>query len=143
MTYVSHAIIVDIDMTLALLNGRDPYNASSADQDELNIHVADMVQCYQHHHPDHQTLLITGRPTSYKAPTEAFLTKHDIIYHQLFMRDPYDWRGDDIYKREVYENHIKDRFTIHAVFEDRLACCRMWHSLGLPLFRIGDPEATF
>lgn len=27
--------------------------------------------------------------------------------------------------------------------DDRLRVCRMWHSLGLPVFRVGDPDADF
>jgi len=43
----------------------------------------------------------------------------------------------------LYEKCIKGKFNVNAVFDDRLQVCRMWHELGLPLFRVGDPDADF
>lgn len=41
------ALLCDLDGTLALLNGRSPYDASTCDQDLLNLPVAGIVRAYQ------------------------------------------------------------------------------------------------
>ncbi|MGK7944463.1 MAG: AAA family ATPase, partial [Microcystaceae cyanobacterium] len=73
------AIICDLDGTLALLNGRNPYNASICDQDLLNPVVARMID-------GQNTILVSGREDTYKPQTEAFLEKYGIQYIHLLMR---------------------------------------------------------
>ena len=45
------AIICDLDGTLALLNGRDPYDASACENDEVNIPVIGILKSYNRHAP--------------------------------------------------------------------------------------------
>jgi len=42
-TNLPKAIICDLDGTLSLLNGRDPYIASECDKDKLNEPVANLI----------------------------------------------------------------------------------------------------
>lgn len=32
---------------------------------------------------------------------------------------------------------------VDGVFDDRARVCRMWYAKGIPLFRVGDPDAEF
>ncbi len=59
------------------------------------------------------------------------------------MRKGDDTRPDAAVKEELYSQHIKGKYNVVAVFDDRLQVCRLWHKLGLPLFRVGDPDADF
>lgn len=68
---------------------------------------------------------------------------HDIPYDHLHMRQTDDKRSDYIIKHEIYNEHIRDKYNILAAFDDRLQVCRLWYELGLPLFRVGDPDADF
>jgi hypothetical protein len=59
------------------------------------------------------------------------------------MRKTGDKRQDAIVKQEIYDTKIKGKYNILAVFDDRPQVCRMWHQNGLPLFKVGDPDADF
>ncbi len=59
------------------------------------------------------------------------------------MRESGDFRPDDIIKREIFDRKIRGVYNVKFVIDDRLKVCRMWHQLGLNLFRVGDPDADF
>ena len=50
---------------------------------------------------------------------------------QLFMRKKDDYRQDAIVKKELYEEHIKDKYYVEAVFDDRDQVVNMWREEGL------------
>ena len=50
---------------------------------------------------------------------------------------------DSIIKRRIFEENIRGKFYIDFVLDDRLQVCRMWYEMGLPLLRVGDPDANF
>jgi len=55
----------------------------------------------------------------------------------IYMRAFKDQRSDVIIKREIYEKHLKDKYTIVAVFDDRPCVCRMWEEQGVKVLRCG------
>jgi hypothetical protein len=59
------------------------------------------------------------------------------------MRAAEDQRPDEIIKSELYDQHIRDRFNILGVIDDRPKVCRMWRGLGLPVFQVGNPDYEF
>lgn len=140
-------VLCDLDGTLALLNGRNPYDASTCDQDLLNQPVWNVVSgaalTSTHGNVGRALILVSGRPETHREPTERFLKKHRIFYSALYMRGADDRRQDVEVKRDIYNEHIKGKYNVMAVFDDRLQVCRLWHSLGLPLFRVGDPDSDF
>lgn len=138
-----NAVLSDMDGTLALLNGRNPYDASTCDADGLNTPVVNAIEGFRNVFPGLKVILMSGRPEKHRAPTEAFLVKHAIHYDALLMRGDEDWRKDDVVKRELYEAHVQGKYNVQAVFDDRESVCVLWHSIGLPLFRVGDPTSTF
>jgi len=107
------AIICDLDGTLAIIDHRNPFDASECEKDELNEPVADIVKSY--HATGHQIILLSGRTDNYKAQTERWLAKHSIPYHQLLMRKDGDSRKDAIIKKEIVDANIKDQFYVKFV----------------------------
>lgn len=135
------AIVCDIDGTLALANGRGPYEFERANEDAVNIAVQRILRATWN---TARLLFVTGREEKYRDMTGEWLWRALIHPHDgLFMRATDDKRRDDIVKREIYEREIKDKYNVALVIDDRLRTCRMWHSLGLPLLRFGDPDADF
>jgi predicted kinase len=130
------AVICDLDGTLALMNDRNPYDASTCDQDDLNPHVASLLE-------GKRVILLSGREDKYREPTIKFLNKHGIIYENLYMRATGDMRKDSIVKEELFNAHIRGQYNIEYVLDDRLQVCQKWYELGLPLLRVGDPDADF
>lgn len=135
------ALIVDIDGTLALFD-RKVVNAYSRDfsKDEPNRAVFALLWRYTE---DTTIFLVSGRQEKDREVTTLWLETHDIPFNYLYMRQTDDKRSDYIVKSEIYNEHIKGKCNIIGVFDDRLQVCRFWHELGLPLFRVGDPDADF
>lgn len=129
------AIICDLDGTLALMNGRNPFDASKCDQDELNEPVANVLRNYKK--LGYEILLVSGREDRYKEPTLRFLEKHTIEFDDLIMRKSQDNRKDSIVKTEIYNDFIKDKYFVEFVLDDRNQVVDTWRKdLKLPCFQV-------
>lgn len=129
------AVICDLDGTLSLLNGRDPYDASSADEDLLNVPVARVLQMAKAQ--GYKVILLSGREQLYREPTECFLLKHQIAYDLLLMRTTNDYRKDNIIKKELFQQEIAGKYFIEFLLDDRNQVVDMWRKdLQLPCFQV-------
>lgn len=129
------AIICDLDGTLALMDDRNPFDASHADEDRLNESVANTLRLFSKN--GYQILLVSGREDRFKDPTIKFLENHDITYDRLLMRKSKDFRKDSIVKREIYEDTIKGKYYVEFVLDDRDQVVDMWRQeLGLSCFQV-------
>ncbi|RYZ31311.1 MAG: polynucleotide kinase, partial [Sphingobacteriales bacterium] len=82
------AIICDLDGTLALLNGRNPFDASNCEADVLNQPVAGVLQTYAKN--DYKIILVSGREVKFEEQTRRFLWQHGIPFDLLLMRNTAD-----------------------------------------------------
>lgn len=130
------AIICDLDGTLALLNGRNPYDAARCEEDLVNEPVADILKTY--FLAGYTILLASGRSEQHRPQTERWLEKHSIEYNVLYMRVEGDIRKDAIVKREIYEQHMQGRYTIKFVLDDRNQVVELWRSLGLTVLQVAE-----
>ena len=130
------AVICDLDGTMALLNGRSPYDASTCEADILNPLVKHVWNSFD---PDtHVKIIMSGRDGKHRPETERWLKQHWIRHHALFMRDEGDQTKDEIIKRNMYETHVKGQYNVVAVIDDRPKVIRMWqYDLGLPVLNVG------
>lgn len=134
-TSLPKAIICDLDGTLALMDNRNPFDASHADEDQLNESVASTLRLFSKN--GYQILLVSGREDKFKEPTIKFLEKHGINYDRLLMRKSKDYRKDSIVKREIYEGTIKGKYYVEFVLDDRDQVVDMWRQeLGLSCFQV-------
>ena len=134
-TSLPKAIICDLDGTLALLNNRNPFDASTCADDELNTPVANILKTYAK--KDYKILLVSGREECFREQTGEFLQKHDIPYHQLWMRQAKDYRKDSIVKREIFNAAIDNKYFIEFVLDDRNQVVDLWRKeLKLPCFQV-------
>lgn len=133
--------IFDIDGTLAKMNGRSPYDYTRVHTDIPNGDVTEINRMIAK--SSSEIFIFSGRDGSCYNETEKWLKDNDIFYTQLCMRSEGDKRKDSIIKEELYEKYIKGQYNVIGVFDDRLQVCRMWYELGLPLFRVGNPDSDF
>lgn len=139
--YQRIAYIFDIDGTLALNEtGKSAYDHTHYPDDTPNWPVADMLQELSQ---TYVVLVVSGRGEEHREATEAWLRKYGVMGDGLFMRKAGDKRRDDVVKSEIFNEHIRDRYTVQGIFDDRLRTCLMWHVRGLPVFRVGDPRENF
>lgn len=135
------AYIFDVDGTLAQIGDRNPYDASRAMEDTPTPHV---VRAYQNLHDNNYCMLIlTGRKHTHLGVTKQWLEENRVYYDGLWTRGDGDNRPDWIVKQELFDKYIAPNYNVLGVFDDRLQVARMWHLKGVPLFRVGDPEAVF
>ena len=129
------AVICDLDGTLSLLNGRDPYNAATCDNDLLNEPVAAALKMAKQQ--GYQVILLSGREDKFREPTMRFLDKHQIGYDLLLMRTSNDFRKDNIIKRELFEGEIQGKYFVEFLLHDRNQVVDMWRKdLHLPCFQV-------
>lgn len=136
------AWIFDLDGTLALFEGlRGPFEWDKVGNDLPHRHVIALAKMVQ---ATGQKIIITsGREDVCFDESAAWLFNEGINVEKMFMRKAGDGRKDSVVKYEIFDNFIRDNYNICGVVDDRLQVCRLWFDLGMPLFRVGDPEAVF
>jgi len=129
------ALICDLDGTLALMNGRNPFDAVNCINDLPNTPVINMVKNY--HQLGFTIILLSGRNDLYKEQTIAWLKQFDIPYKQLVMRKNKDYRKDSIVKKEFFEQHVQGKYDVEVILDDRNQVVDLWREeLKLPCFQV-------
>jgi predicted kinase len=136
------AVIVDIDGTLAHMNGaRSPYEWDHVDKDEVDPMVAEVVRGLWK--SGYSIIVVSGRDGVCEEKTKQWLATHDVPYNHFFIRAAGDMRKDTIVKKEIYDAHICANFNVKMVIDDRPVVCRMWRDIGLKVMQVGDPYIEF
>lgn len=132
-------LIVDIDGTLAIMDGRGPFDTAEYETDLLDDVVAEVVASYRAR--GDQIIIVTGRnQDSYKA-CKRWFSKHKIDVDELYMRPADDpFTDDSEIKRKLYEEKIAPRFNVRFVLDDRDRVVDLWRSLGLKVFQVEDGD---
>lgn len=132
------AIICDIDGTLALLNGRNPFVPSM--EDTVHTPVADLLTVYSRQSPKVSIILVSGREDKYKDLTIAWLQQYSIPFNELYMRKSGDFRKDFVIKKEIYSKFIEPKHSVLFVLDDRNQTVNMWREIGLPCFQVAPGD---
>ena len=140
-----NCIIVDIDGTVAEINGRKPFEWDNVDTDLPRQFVIDVVTGYADRHNCH-IVFLSGRDGCCYAKTYDWIAKyvgHDISW-TLNMRKTKDFRKDCIVKEEIFWNVVVPKYNVIGVFDDRPQVLQMWHELKLPnVICVGNPFNEF
>jgi predicted kinase len=141
---VPDAIMCDIDGTLSLFGDADPYERDFT-KDEVNTHVADILSQYFNYDEDTmdkdgKIILCSGRQEKFREQTEQWLKDKAIFYDKLLMRQTDDTRKDSIVKKEIYDAHIRGKYNILFVLDDRDQVVQMWRSLGLTCLQVAEGD---
>lgn len=136
-------IICDLDGTLCDHTGiRSPYDGEKCDQDKCIDPVKDLLESQYEY--QRFIILMSGREEKFKEKTQQWLDKHDIAYDCLFMRKTGDNRRDSIVKLELFNNHIRNKFNVKFVVDDRLQVIKeCWRKLGLFVFNVNQDLKEF
>lgn len=127
----SQVVLCDIDGTIALRRGRNPYDQSKVLEDafdpRMNFLLSSLLEKFQ-------IIFLSGRQDTKQCreDTEKWLKDNlGLSEVTLIMRPEGDFRPDDVVKKELYQKYIKDRYNVVCVFDDRDKVVRMWRNLGL------------
>lgn len=127
-------IIVDIDGTVAKMNGRGPFEWDKVGSDLPKGEVIELVQHLAN--TDAEIIFVSGRDSVCRDTTMFWLRTYFPCFKDLFMRPAGDQRDDRIVKQEIYEREIKGKYNVRFVLDDRNKVVDMWRSLGLPCFQV-------
>lgn len=128
------AVIVDIDGTLAKMQGRSPYDWDCVFQDRVNEPVANHVR--KLFDDGVVVILLSGRDGAAREETERWLRFHEIPYDELFMRAEGDTTRDDQVKYELFNENVRGKYRVEYVLDDRDQVVRMWRDLGLSCWQV-------
>lgn len=139
--------IFDIDGSLAIKSPeRGYFEWDKVGLDLPNTNVVDIhnVICNQ---ANTQVFFFSGRDRICETDTYLWLSNNlnseFFDGNDLFMRPQSNTEDDTIIKKRMYEENIKGKYNVLGVFDDRPKVNRMWRSLGLPVFAIGDQSIEF
>ena len=136
-------IICDIDGTLSDSTNRRIFDDSKVHEDKVIEPVADVLRTYSNNNSKHwdvKIFIMSGRQDSCKDATVNWLSTHGIPFDDIFMRKTGDFRDDTIIKKGLYEGHIKGKYRVLFVVDDRPKVCRMWIDEGLFVMNVNqDP----
>lgn len=130
------AVLFDIDGTLAHMGNRGPFDWEKVDRDNVNQIVAEQIGF--HKGLNRKIIIVTGRDASCKQITEEWLKFYGINYDEIIFRSHEDFRKDTVIKREIYDNHIKDKYNVMCIYDDRLQVLDMWYEEGLFTFNVNQ-----
>lgn len=129
------AIIVDVDGTLAHMDMRGPYDWDKVWSDVLDPDVANIVSAYKG-----RVIVMSGRDSVCRQMTKEWLEKHEIPYDLLLMRPEGNQEKDAIIKRRLFDEHIRGKFHVEYVLDDRNQVVEMWRNMGLKCFQVAEGD---
>lgn len=133
------AVMVDIDGTLALHGSRDPYDTSRYAEDTVNEPVARLVRLLTD--AGYTIIYCSGRSEEFRDVTWAWLSRHGLTFASFMVMRPIgDTRRDDIVKLELFDKHIRTKYNVHMVLDDRDRVVVAWRSIGLTVLQVAPGD---
>lgn len=128
--FLPDCIVCDLDGTLALSNGRSPYDGTRVDEDSVNHQLLWILELLSKTLP---IIFVSGREATDICfeKTNNWLKKHCQFKYALYMRDKGDHRKDAIVKEEIYKQKIESNFNVRLWFDDRNQVVDKVRELGL------------
>lgn len=132
------AVIFDVDGTLAHMvpgpdgSTRSPYDYTRVHEDSVDEVVAGLARTVQL--TGNKVLIVSGRDDECEPQTVAWLRANHVPFDEIHMRKTGDTRKDTIVKREIFDTHLRDRFNVRFVVDDRQSVIQMWRAAGLKCF---------
>ena len=131
-----HAVVFDLDGTLADISHRSPFDVAKCPNDSPNVPVVSIFNMYKT--AGYRMIILTGRSDKYETETKKWLKDNDIQYNELYMRTHGDHRKDVVAKKELFETHIYGEWFVQCFYEDRNQMVELWRSMGFPCMQVAE-----
>lgn len=142
------AILVDLDGTMALMNGRGPHEYHRVGEDLSNEAIVRLVAVLDQatendstlYGPDFEIVFLSGRVETCYFQTYHWLAERGFTNHRLIMRPPLpdgvQQPKDSVVKLALFNEHIRDHYDVQFVLDDRDQVVEMWRALGLTCLQV-------
>jgi predicted kinase len=128
-------VIVDVDGTLAQMNGRSPYAWDQVHTDTPNTMVVQVVNSLAQRHA---IVVLSGRDGSCASATFDWLVKHGLTFTALKTRTAGDNRSDYIIKQELLEQHVLPKYDPVLAIDDRQQVVDLWREQGIECWQVAQ-----
>jgi len=131
-------ILSDSDGCINNVVNRSPYDGSNLHNDTPNEIVVDYLRMMKER--GFKIVIMSGLEDKYQENRENWYKAHGVPYDELYMRKAGDSRKDSIIKRELFDEHIRDKYYVFCLIEDRMQMREMYTNMGLShkMFSIGN-----
>lgn len=130
-------VLVDIDGTVAQMDGRDPHDYHLVNTDKPRPAVVEAVRIV--YDAGLLPVFVSGRPESSREDTQRWLIRWLGAWAgrmTLFMRPNDDHRPDYQVKLEIFNREIRDNYRVLWAYDDRQQVVDMYRSIGLDVFQV-------
>lgn len=128
------AILVDVDGTVAQMDGRGPHDYHLVKTDKPRDAVIRAVHAA--YDAGINIVFVSGRPESCRADSAAWLRHEFPFPFRLFMRETGDHRKDYTVKLEIFNREIRSQYHALWAYDDRQQVVDMYRSIGLDVFQV-------
>ena len=146
-------VIVDIDGTLAIHNGRNVYDWKRVGEDLPNQKIINLLSNYMSMYSAGKTkenrpkiFFVSGRDGICMKETKEWLKKYVFpslpkdIEMDLIMREPRNQEKDSVIKKRAFQNYIKPDYEVLFVLDDRDQVVEMWREEGLTCLQVAKGD---
>jgi predicted kinase len=135
------AIIVDIDGTVADHEGvRDPYDTTKYHLDKPKLDVIKVVQDYAYRPTPPKIILCSGRLDEFWNVTYEWIMEHVKVPVEMLVMREREGTRDDEEKLMLFDKHIRGKYNIRFVLDDRNRVVKAWRSIGLTVFQVAEGD---
>lgn len=133
------AIMVDVDGTVAIMGDRSPFDETRVGEDEPNMPVIRTIRAM--HTAGYLVIFCSGRKELCYQESYDWLQEHvQVPIEGLFMRPATDMRKDSLVKVDLFNEHIRDNYTVVGVWDDRDQVVKAWRELGLTVYQVAEGD---
>ena len=132
-----HAIIIDIDGTVAIKWDRDIYDYSKVYLDKPNQVIVNLI----HNYMNKERIFVSWREDNCFYQTLKRLKDNvsELIEPEmLLMRKAWDMRCDTIVKKEIFDEHIRNKYYVEFCLDDREKVVDMWRKEWLVCLQVAE-----
>lgn len=131
-------VIFDMDGTLSDMSGiRKPYEWVKCIDDKPRPQIIELLELYADRY---MITIMSGRDSICEPETMEWLRMHNIAFNFLFMRKHNDNRSDPIVKEELFDKHIRGKYNVKVVVDDRQRMVDHWRNMGLECLQVNNGD---
>jgi len=125
-------VVCDLDGTLAVVTGRNPYAAQFCERDVVDHDVQAIAEG-----TGVPLVLVSGRRSEFRPQTERWLAANNVNYDALYMRpDSQPQESDVVVKIGLVDEYLRGRANVVLSLDDRDQVVHMWRALGVDCLQV-------